>query len=89
MLDELDEHGRLTKRKNDALYNEKPIPGGRQVRDFHSIPAAPRHNFNNLDRYSGLRYQQYGYQMKKMHEGLIDLKNQKNNEQVLMNIESG
>lgn len=27
-----------------------PIPGGKQVRDHHSIPAAPRHNIGNLDR---------------------------------------
>lgn len=25
------------------------VPGGRQVRENHSIPAAPRHNFGNVD----------------------------------------
>lgn len=42
-----------------------PIPGGKQVRDHHSIPAAPRHNIGNLDRVRNA-----GYQMKKMEEGL-------------------
>lgn len=50
-----------------------PIPGGKQVREHHSIPAAPRHNIGNLDR-----MRQAGYQMKKMEEGLnnITLQNQ-------------
>jgi len=63
------------------MINEMPVPGARQVRDHHSIPAAPRHNFNNVER-----RQNYGYQMKKMNEGLIDLKNHKN-EKALLNLD--
>lgn len=51
------------------------------MRDFHSIPAAPRHNFMGMDPKSGkLNHNNYGYQMKKMHEGIVDLKNEKNNQ---------
>ena len=53
-----------------------PIPGGKQVRDHHSIPAAPRHNIGNLDR---MKNQQADYQMKKMQGGglnQINLQNQ-------------
>ena len=78
MIDIMDEQGKLTKRKRDGYFNEKPIPGGRQVRDFHSIPAAPRHNFTNGDRASMKMHNRYGYGMKKMNEGLVDLKNEKN-----------
>jgi len=31
------------------MENLIPIPAGKQVRDHHSIPAAPRHNITNLD----------------------------------------
>lgn len=87
-LMDYDEEGRNTRRKNDGNIHEKPMPGGRQVRDFHSIPAAPRHNLASIEQRADPNYQQYGYQMKKMNEGLIDLKNQKNNGPIFMNIET-
>jgi hypothetical protein len=47
------------------------------MRAHHSIPAAPRHNIDNLDKIRNTQAR-YGYQLKKMNEGIenINLANQ-------------
>ena len=66
---------------DERVKNLIPIPGGKQVRAHHSIPAAPRHNIGNLEKQ---RNHNVGYQMKKMAEG-ISLFNQVGNSSTMNN----
>lgn len=42
--------------------NNIVVPGGRQIRENHSIPAAPRHNFGNVD-ITQKQKARYGYRL--------------------------